>query len=76
MEAIIMEVFKESAITGAFIYLLHHFLGKNANQMERQSDTLEKVSQTLIEVSNKMEDISETIVAMDGRIRTLEERGE
>lgn len=89
MEELIIAVFKESAMTGAFIYLLHHFLGKQSTQMEFQSRTLEsvgdtlsnfvrtldKVSMTLLEVCDKMEDISKTIVTMDTRIQKLEERG-
>lgn len=82
MEAIIMEMFKESAITGAFIYLLHHFLGKNAKQMEMQSNTLQSVSDTLANVSNtlsevsaNMESMNKNMENMDGRIKLLEERG-
>ena len=82
MEAVIMEIFKESAITGAFIYLLHHFLGKNAQQMENQSatlqsvgDTLAHVSMTLVDVSNNMESMNQNMENMDGRIKQLEERG-
>lgn len=82
MEEILLKVFEESAITGAFLYLLHHFLGKNAKQMEYQSDslvtvsdTLSSVSDTLFSVGEKMEEISETIVNMDKRLTKLEERG-
>lgn len=82
MEAVIMEIFKESAITGAFIYLLHHFLGKNAQQMQNQSETLEAVgrtlsdvSATLVDVSNNMESMNQNMENMDGRIKLLEERG-
>lgn len=82
MEQLLMEMFKESAITGAFIYLLHHFLGKNAKQMEAQSftladvgDTLSRVSLTLGDMRKEMSETNDNVILMDGRLRKLEERG-
>lgn len=67
MEQLIAGLLEKSLVGGAFVYMLHYFLG-------RFSTTLEEVSITMSGVLTTLGDISDTMQNMDARITKLEER--
>jgi len=57
MEAIIANLIEKSLIGGAFVYLLHYFLGRFSTALENVSKTLEGVSKTLLRMNLRLDSI-------------------
>ncbi len=74
-ETIIAGIFEKSIVAGAFVVMLYFILNKQERQVERQSVTLEAISDTLSHTSHTLIEVCRNMESMDRRLTKLEERG-
>ena len=59
MEQLIASLLEKTLVGGAFIYLLHSFVNKQAVTLDKIADTLGKVSETLASLEQRVEKLEE-----------------
>lgn len=65
MEEMISKLIENSLIGGAFIYMLHYFLGRFSTALDSVVKSLEIVSTTLIKMNERLDDIEERMDRID-----------
>lgn len=66
-EELIVGLIEKSLIGGAFIYMLHYFLGQFSSALESVSDTLQDVSSALSHMNHRLDSIEERINKVERR---------
>jgi hypothetical protein len=65
-EEVIAGLLEKSLVGGAFIYMLHFFLGKFASTLDNVSSTLDDVSTTLVNMNSRMEKVEQRLEKLEG----------
>lgn len=60
---------EKTLIGGAFVYMLHYFLGRFSTTLEGVGKTLEGVSHTLLKMNERLDSIEKRMEKVEGEVK-------